>query len=57
MEKEMLKVILDLCERHAILSKEALVKTPYARGYIDGADIAFGAIASYIKTTLAETDV
>lgn len=57
MEKEMLKVILDLCERHAILSKEALVKTPYARGYIDGADIAFGTIASYIKTTLAETDV
>lgn len=57
MEKEMLKVILDLCERHEILSKEALVKTPYARGYIDGAEAACSTIASYIKTTLAETDV
>lgn len=57
MEKEMLNVILDLCERHEILSKEALVKTPYARGYIDGAEVAYSVIASYIKTTLAETDV
>lgn len=58
MEKEMLKVILDLCERRVSgIQSNRRAKSEYTEGFADGAREAYSLIATYIKTTLAETDV
>lgn len=56
MEKEMLKVILDLCERYTAESRVA-DKTEYTQGFFDGVWSVCNTMVVYIKTTLAETDV
>lgn len=58
MEKEMLKVIYDLCEgRISDIQSNEGVKSEYTQGFLDGAATGYRLIAAYIKTTLAETDV